>query len=393
MVTTLKDEQPKNVIAICTPSANGLFSKNATLAHGGIGMPLNTSIVRLIVEGKPVDVARNELVELAKQHNARYLLFLDDDTLPPVHTVLRLLGLLQKNKKTGEQAMVASGIYYTKSIPPMPVILKKDIPAGFEDWEWGDVFDVDYIGMGCCLINMQIFNELEKPYFKFYKGSPNPDEYQGTIGEDVWFCDKVAELGYKIWVDSYVQCEHEDFASRMSYFYWRDSGTGAWRDKDGVIRFFPVAGDPARAEPGVDAVADKRLCWGYQGQEPEGFEEAMSVDPAQLRDKYKDADEAMIRELLEYVPREEGVKFLTRAVRLLKPGAKATIEVPDSAAIARSITEGSDEEFLEGMFGPSNKRYQTFFTRKGIEETGKLAGLSKIEIASEKERLILTGIK
>ena len=393
MVTTLKDEQPKNVIAICTPSSNGLFSKNATLAHGGLGMPLNTSIVRLIVEGKPVDVARNELVELAKQHKAKYLLFLDDDTLPPVHTVLRLLGLLQKHKKTGKKAKVASGIYYTKSVPPMSVILKKNIPGGYEDWEFGDIFDVDYIGMGCCLIDMTLFDELEKPYFNFHKGSPDPNEYQGTIGEDVWFCDKVAQLGYKIWVDSAVQCEHEDFANRISYFYWPETGTGAWRDQNGVIRYFPVAVDPTRPKPRVDAVAGKRVCWGYGGAVPQGFEEAMTVDASQLREKYKDIKEAMVKDLLEFVPQEEGVRFLTRMVRLLEKGAKATIEVPDSAAIARSITEGSDEQFLERMFGPSNKRYKTFFTKKGLEETASLSGLLKTEIISEGEKLVLTGYK
>ena len=393
MVTTLKDEQPKNVIAICTPNLNGLFSTRAMLSHTGVGTPLNTSTVRLVVEGKPVDEARNELVELAKQHRAKYLLFLDDDTLPPQFALLRLLGLLAKNKKTGKRAMVATGVYYTKSLPAMPVLLKKDVPGGYDDWEVGDIFDVDYIGMGCCLIDMRLFDELEKPYFNYTKGSPDPAAYQGTIGEDVWFCEQVLKAGHKIWVDSLIQCEHEDKASNMSYFHWNESGTGACRDKEGIIRYFPPAGDPARPDPGEKALADQKLCWGYV-EPPEGFTLEASLVPEEIRRKYKDIEDVMIRDTIERVLPETGVKFMSRIVRSMKNDSKITVEVPDFPSIARGVADKSDERFMDALFGEPGKRYKSFFTVKGLTDTMSGLGVTKdTTVENVDGKLIFSGVK
>ena len=393
MVTTLKDEQPKNVIAICTPSYNGLFSTRAMLSHTGVGTPLNTSTVRLVIEGKPVDEARNELVELAKQHKAKYMLFLDDDTLPPQFALLRLLGLLDKNKKTGKRAKVASGVYYTKSLPAMPVLLKKNVPGGFNDWEVGDIFDVDYIGMGCCLIDMTIFDEIDKPYFSYVKGSPNPMEYQGTIGEDVFFCERVLKAGYKIWVDSVIQCEHEDKANNLSYFHWNESGTGACRDKDGVIRYFPPAGDPARPDPQEKAVPDLNVCWGYK-EPPEGFTQELSLVPEEIRSKYKDIACVMIRDTIEKVLPETGIKFMSRVVRSMKDGAKITVEVPDFVTLLKNVSGESDDKVMESLFGAPGVRYKSFFTVKGIKDMMSNIGITKdASVENVEGKLIFSGVK
>jgi len=394
MVTTIKNEQPENVIAICTPTKNGLLSINAHLAHTGVGSPLNTSTVRLLVEGKPVDKARNELVELAQKHKAKYLFFLDDDTLPPQYSLLRLLALLQRNPKTGKEERVASGVYYTKSVPPIPVLLKKNWPGGYTNWEFGDIFEVDYIGLGCALIDMRIFSEIDKPYFSYHKGSADPNEYQGTIGEDVYFCEKVRNAGYKIWVDAGIQCEHEDKANNMRYFHWKEAGMGAWMAQDGVVRYFPTAGSSDRPDPTASAVAGKKVCWGYDKEVPEGFEEAGITSGELLRTKYKDIEAVKIRGLIEYLPVQDAIGFLTRLVRLMKVGAWIEVVVPDTVSAVRNLTEESDERVIEGVIGAPNKPYRNLFTKKGLERTLAAAGIIKnIEINSVDGKLVFIGRK
>jgi hypothetical protein len=66
--------------------------------------------------------------------------------------------------------------------------------------------EVDATGTGCLLIETRVFLDLQKPYFQF---TPNPDkEIGGVIGEDIWFCHKAREAGYKIFVDTSVPVGH-----------------------------------------------------------------------------------------------------------------------------------------------------------------------------------------
>ena len=154
MATTKKNEKPGNIIMIALASGNGLVSTNFWL-HDTIQAPMNTTMSRACVKGKPVDEARNELVSYARRIGARYIFFIDDDVLIPQNALIRLFHL-----KTG----VATGVYYTKTQPSVPVILKKDRPAGFEDWKYGDVIEVDYAGAGCLLVDMNVFDAIEEKF-------------------------------------------------------------------------------------------------------------------------------------------------------------------------------------------------------------------------------------
>ena len=127
MATTKKNEKPGNVIMLALASGNGLLTTNFWLSDT-IQAPMNTTMARGCVKGKPVDEARCDLVDYARRIGAHGIFFIDDDVLVPHNALLRLFGL-----KTG----VATGVYYTKTQPSTPVILKKDQPAGFEDWKHG----------------------------------------------------------------------------------------------------------------------------------------------------------------------------------------------------------------------------------------------------------------
>jgi len=292
VATTKKDEKPGNIIMIALASGNGLVSTNFWLADG-IMAPMNATMARACVKGKPVDVARNELVSYARRIGAKYIFFIDDDVLVPHNAIIRLFGL-----KTG----VATGVYYTKTQPSTPVILKRDRPAGFEDWKFGDVVEVDYCGGGCLLVKMEVFDAIKEKFpdkepFKYNRSRVDIDEDMGFIGEDVWFCDLATKCGYPIMCDTGVQCGHEDAANGLVYKYDPRFDLGVWKfEGQEKVGYLPTAEMAMKRESEKEYIGGK-VCWGY-GDEDE-FVEAQVGSAPEIKDKFKGLEAVKIRRFLE----------------------------------------------------------------------------------------------
>jgi glycosyltransferase involved in cell wall biosynthesis len=200
------------------------------LAMQGIAYPPNWTKQNQIVWGREVGDARNHIVEQAIKANAEYLLFLDDDTMPPPNLFIKLLSL----KKD-----IASGLYCTKTLPSYPLIFEREGEGCFGDWKLGDLVRVWGCGMGATLINMRVFTEgkIEKPYFKTerlaaYKDPETQGWYYRSGTEDLYFLDKAMHAGYETYVDTSLHCYHFDRNSGMMYPFgtfeeWYERGD--WR--------------------------------------------------------------------------------------------------------------------------------------------------------------------
>ena len=381
MATTIKDEKPGNLICVGIPTKNGLWSYRFGLSVWQLQTPINCSLMHMIVAGKPVDDARNAIVEQAKIAGAKYILFIDDDNLIPPFTIPRLLNL---------KAKVASGVYYTKYQPPTPVILKKDHIGGWDKWTYGDVVEVDYIGLGCALIDMSVFDDIEPPYFKYMKGGCDPHKPEPHIGEDVYFCDKVLQAGHKIYVDTFVQAGHEDFANKTTYFFNESTHCGAWMDHDGLVKYLPDANTRVAKPANCEAVSTPKLCWGYGALE--GFTEANTIDALEIRKKFKDVETLKVRNVLEYRTPEEAVSFLTAISSISKTGAELELLVPDAIRKIRSLTnETDDAEFIDKFTGCPQGRYRSYYTTKNIEAIAGLVNIRDIKVVQEGDDIVLTG--
>lgn len=55
--------------------------------------------------------------------------------------------------------------------------------------------EVDALGFGCTLIKADVFRSIEKPWFAM------PFDGTKLVGEDVFFCKKARDAGFKIFVD------------------------------------------------------------------------------------------------------------------------------------------------------------------------------------------------
>lgn len=64
---------------------------------------------------------------------------------------------------------------------------------------------IDGVATGCMFIKRHIFEKLEKPYFEF---KFDEESRKMTVGEDLGFCQKVNNLGYKFYVDYSMVCKH-----------------------------------------------------------------------------------------------------------------------------------------------------------------------------------------
>lgn len=154
-------------------------------------------------EAQPVSCSRNELVDKALVLKPDYILWLDSDNIAPNTTIDRLLETM---KDTG--ADLVSALYFGKNEPHYPVI-RQWRSKGFytiENPKLGSKFPIAGCGFGCCLIKPEVFNKLEKPYFKF--SHETWGEKDIVLSEDLYFCRKMIDKRLSMYCDAGVISSH-----------------------------------------------------------------------------------------------------------------------------------------------------------------------------------------
>jgi 2-polyprenyl-3-methyl-5-hydroxy-6-metoxy-1,4-benzoquinol methylase len=145
---------------------------------------------RIYFEDYPnLEAARTRI---AQSLDSGWVFFLDWDVIPPPDVIPKLLG---------HDKDIVSGIYYSRYPPYLPQIYRHRKGALFENivaYPKNTLMRVGGIGLGCCLINKLVFDTIEQPWFRF----------EGTYGEDLYFCRK-ASKHFDIWADTSIVCEHE----------------------------------------------------------------------------------------------------------------------------------------------------------------------------------------
>lgn len=129
---------------------------------------------------------RNTIVENAKSSNATHLLWIDADMVFH-HSALERL--ISHNKDiVCATACRRDGRNYDP--------IGQAVDEANNALKPTDVLvEMKHVGMPFMLVNMDIYKNMEFPYF--YESSKDG----GVVGEDLNFCDKVRELGYQVWCD------------------------------------------------------------------------------------------------------------------------------------------------------------------------------------------------
>jgi GT2 family glycosyltransferase len=125
-----------------------------------------------------------------------HILFVDYDVLPRSNTLAKLL---EHDKD------IVSGVYPTTQKCEISWCLSRDVQFKLMPFNEipKDPFKVHVVSNGMMLVKMEVFDDLEWPYWR--------SEYiVGDIvtGADVYFCRKAKAAGYDLWVDPKLKCNH-----------------------------------------------------------------------------------------------------------------------------------------------------------------------------------------
>ena len=145
----------------------------------------------LIVSNHPfVHESRNICVNEFLKTKADYLFFLDADVLVNPN----IIELLLKNEKS----VVSGPVHYKKS-PYPPLAYSKTENSFTLDLQVTEkkLYSVDAVGAGCLLIQRKVLEKMDPRWFDIYSNG------QG-VGEDLYFCQKVKDLGFEMYYDNTI---------------------------------------------------------------------------------------------------------------------------------------------------------------------------------------------
>lgn len=163
----------------------------------GIGTYLNMQI------GGYAARNRNSAVEAARSNNATHLMFVDNDMVFPASGIQRLIDADKD---------IVGGMYNARGVPGQPVVSTVKMIDPATDPNAGKTYATEFpaqlfkcygLGTGFMLINMQVFDKLEKPYFISGESSNG-----NAFTEDIYFCDKAHKAGIDAWCSPTIKIGH-----------------------------------------------------------------------------------------------------------------------------------------------------------------------------------------
>jgi predicted SAM-dependent methyltransferase len=348
-------------LMIAIPLSGNPLVPEWAFAFSQLHPPMNYNVEYALVKGKPVDEARNHLAKQAIAKKCKYMFFIDEDVTPPAHAIRQLIMHLEHFPDYA----IAGGIYCHKSPPPQPMVFRGNGQGPYWDWKLGEVFECSGLGMGCAMIRVDCFKDLEEPYFKtidsveaFMDGINQGEMWT----EDLYFCDKLQKTGkWKIMADGGLLPDH-------------------WDAKSGTPYNLPATAKPLRkvdVPPGTKKIVDL----GCGAAENESYKtDEGKVIRVDIRDDVKPDYRCDVRQLpsgtgefdivfsshtLEHFARTEVPKVLDEWVRILKPEGEFRLVLPNIEWAAKHIMNKEiDTDVMNVLYGAQT--YDENFHKMGF---------------------------
>jgi len=188
-------------IAVATPArdmVHTMFTYDLVNMVAYHTLNTNDAISLKISQGTLIANQRAELCLDAMREKCTHVLFIDSDMRFPHDMIERLLqhdvdivatNCARRRMPTGPTAQLYKENGERELVYTMP--------------ETTGLQEVGSVGMGVMLIKANVFAKLAEPWFE----TPWRHDKRGYIGEDVFFCKKAREAGFKIWIDHDVSKE------------------------------------------------------------------------------------------------------------------------------------------------------------------------------------------
>lgn len=147
----------------------------------------------------PLDNARNKCVKEFLETDFDYLWWIDDDIIPPIDVMHRLI----QDDKDAIGAVAFSMKDEKEGYFPYPVTLRYNEDKQYIVYYGNGVEEVDATGGACVMVKRKVYEAIERPYeFTYY-----PD---GTLNLtcDFRIWQKAQEAGFKLYIDFDLSCDH-----------------------------------------------------------------------------------------------------------------------------------------------------------------------------------------
>lgn len=367
------------------------------------------------IGGEAVDVARNYLIEQALESGAKYLFFVGEDTVIPYDGFRILHETAEKNP----DSMVV-GVYYIKLSSPMIMINQNGyiIPANVEP---GQVYEAWQTGLDAALIPIELLKKMkdDDPELPFTCIGNKINDLP-FIGEDNFFVHRWRKLGYKLLVNTDVQCLHMDLASgkytahpsvKLNNYFTNIPITGELTMDDKKYIDQRWSDRLPHVNKHINNITKINLGCGMNHLR--GFvnidinEPAdMIMDIRKLTLENNSVEEVVCSHVLEHFADYEVIGVLQEIFRVLKPQGILYLEIPDLEYCVRewlNTDENHPEKwnfYLMRIFGNQINEYEfhkTGFTETRINRILSAIGFKQIEInrinSKEQESLLIKTIK
>lgn len=148
--------------------------------------------------------SRNDLAKKSIEIGADYVLWLDSDMTFDPDTLIKMHKTLTENNLD-----ILTGLYFRR-VPPYSPVLFDTLNMTDKGCEWSDwkdrelpseLFEVGGCGFGCVLMKTDVFFDVQGKFGDMF-GPLN------RVGEDLSFCWRARECGYKIYCDPSIICGH-----------------------------------------------------------------------------------------------------------------------------------------------------------------------------------------
>jgi len=190
----------KKKILIAIPTAKYIESETFKSIYE-LRKPLNTEVVFQFFYGYNIAQIRNLIAHWAINNKFDYIMWVDSDIILPK---------LILEKFYSYNYDIISGIYLQrKEEVKIPEIYIPNDHGGsknilIEQVPINQIFEIVGCGFGAVLTKIDVLKKIGYPQFEYH----NAIDSKNAISEDVDFCRKAINKGYKIYADSSMRCEH-----------------------------------------------------------------------------------------------------------------------------------------------------------------------------------------
>ena len=136
---------------------------------------------------------------------AKKIIFIDDDMVWNPEDLIKIM----KSEKDIISGFAKIGSFHEGDNHKLNAIINKQNLTTKEIKNKKELIELDAVGFAFIAINFEVFKKIKYPWFQSFDFFDEENKKIGFIGEDVSFCNKAVDAGYKIYGDPTIKIGHQ----------------------------------------------------------------------------------------------------------------------------------------------------------------------------------------